>query len=273
MITATATPPAALLDPDQQAAYHRDGFVRGGRVVDEPALAVLRAEVERVIAERGRPGVPQPYRITDMGQPGAPVWQIVDIWLGSAAFAALLRHPAIASAAAALLGARVVRLWHDQIQYKPAAGGGVNMWHQDSPYWPPLAPADSLVTAWIALDDADEGNGCMAMVPGSQRWGDTIAELHQVPDFGALPARFRGEPVTVRSCPVPAGHVHFHHPYTWHGSPANRSVRPRRAIALHLMCERTRHRADRRHLLSPEIPVGDGEEVRGPLFPLVHLAR
>lgn len=40
------------------------------------------------------------------------------------------------------------------------------MWHQDAPYWPIVAPMTE-VTAWVALDDADEDNGCMSMVPGS----------------------------------------------------------------------------------------------------------
>ena len=39
-----------------------------------------------------------------------------------------------------LTSAKALRIWHDQIQYKPAANGGVNMWHQDAPLWPIIAP-------------------------------------------------------------------------------------------------------------------------------------
>src|SRR5207248_1136185 len=124
------------------------------------------------------------------------------------------------------------------IQYKPAAIGGVNMWHQDSPYWPILTPKDVQLTAWVALDDADAENGCMSMVPGSHRWGDRISALHALKDFNAMPELFEGKKLEVRLCPVEKGAVHFHHPLTWHGSQANTSGRPRRAIALHFMTER-----------------------------------
>lgn len=38
-------------------------------------------------------------------------------------------------------------------------------WHQDGQYWPiqPLAT----ITAWIAIDAVDTGNGCLRVIPGS----------------------------------------------------------------------------------------------------------
>ncbi len=64
-----------------------------------------------------------------------------------------------------------LRIWHDQIQYKPPVTGGPTAWHQDHPAWPIIQPAD-LVSAWVALDDATIENGCMWMVPGSHKWGN-----------------------------------------------------------------------------------------------------
>src|SRR5436190_39806 len=81
--------------------------------------------------------------------------------------------------------------------------GGHNMWHQDSPYWPTLAPKDVMVTAWVALDDVDEGNGCMRMMPGTHQWGDSIAFIHTMKDFYNPPAEFEGRKLEVRNCPVP----------------------------------------------------------------------
>jgi len=34
--------------------------------------------------------------------------------------------------------------------------------------------------------------------------------------------------------PVAKGEVHYHHSLTWHGSHQNTSMRPRRAVAIHL---------------------------------------
>eukprot|EP00966_Prymnesium_polylepis_P215258 4985145-Prymnesium_polylepis.1 len=49
----------------------------------------------------------------------------------------------------------------------PQTGKAV-LWHQDGSYWP-LRPMD-VITLYLAVDDADEANGAMRIVPGSQRW-------------------------------------------------------------------------------------------------------
>ena len=78
-----------------------------------------------------------------------------------------------------------LQVWHDQIQYKPPRHGGINNWHQDAPYWPIIKP-ETPVTAWIALDDVGESNGCMWMVPGSHTWGNHIKMLESNPTSVAL---------------------------------------------------------------------------------------
>ena len=113
----------------------------------------------RVIADHqnGTSSERQPVRVSNLsGDDNAPVWQIVNIWEGSDAFEELVRNPILSEEIGQLMeaamGAREIRLFHDQIQYKPAQKGGVNMWHQDSPYWPVLQPKDVQLTAWVALD-------------------------------------------------------------------------------------------------------------------------
>jgi phytanoyl-CoA hydroxylase len=170
---------------------------------------------------------------------------------------------------AQLTGADSLRIWHDQIQYKPAARGGVNMWHQDAPLWPIIAPMTE-VTAWVALDDVDIDNGCMSMVPGSHLWGDQIEMIRQWKDFEKdVPSEFEGHEIIVRKCPVKKGEVHYHHSLTWHGSHANTSGRPRRAIALHFMTGETRYVESGEHCMKQFVTVEDGELLQGEHFPLV----
>jgi len=274
--------PSAAELADLTTAYARDGFVAGGVVLNPDQVLVLRAELDRVLTDRDQPGRPQPYRLSAMGQRDAPIWQIVDIWLASAAYAALLRQPRLVAMAKTLLRCERLRLWHDQIQFKPAGGGGVNWWHQDWPYWQVVGPAEEVLTAWIALDDADADNGCMSMVPGSQRWGNCIDDLHAVadgrPDHNqhsfcaglprAISHKATAEEIRGVLRPVAAGHVHFHHAFTWHGSHANPSGRPRRAIALHLLSDRAVTQASAHpHLKSPELPPHPGQPITGCYFP------
>ncbi|MDQ2732411.1 MAG: phytanoyl-CoA dioxygenase family protein [Armatimonadota bacterium] len=258
-----------MLSDEQVAQFHRDGYLRGNRVLTDEQVGVLQDEMARVIQDQGKAGIPQPVSCTNLtGNPEAPVWQIVNIWEASEPFRELTHNGTIGEEMAQLTGSSVLRIWHDQIQYKPASTGGVNMWHQDAPLWPILAPMTE-VSAWVALDDVDEANGCMSMVPGSHRWGNQIAFLTSLSGWEAMPKEFEGRPVEVRPCPVRKGEVHFHHALTWHGSPANKSIRPRRAIAMHYMTEETRYVASGQHLMKPFVEVADGEVMMGKHFPVV----
>jgi ectoine hydroxylase-related dioxygenase (phytanoyl-CoA dioxygenase family) len=257
-----------MLTDEQVVEFDARGFLRGDVVLSAAEVETLRAELARVIANADG-AEPQPVVLRDIGRgKGAQVWQIVNIWQASGPFRDLLFQPRITAEIAQLARARQVRLWHDQIQYKPAATGGVNMWHQDGPYWPILRPKDQ-VTAWIALDDVDEENGCMSMVPGSHAWGDQIQVLHNLKEFTDMTSERAGRAIEVAACPVRAGGVHYHHSLTWHGSPANASGRPRRAIALHYMPETTRYDASGTHLMKPFVEVADGAPLQGKAFPLV----
>ena len=271
-----------ILGDDAIRAFHDAGFVLGGPVLDDDAVEELRAELDRVIAEadhdpatHGYGGDAPPFVTNLSRNPARPVWQIVDIWAVSEPFRRLAANPLVVEAAAALTEATELRVWHDQIQYKPPHEGGQNRWHQDAPLWPPLDPCGTdgdgraaQVTAWIALDDADETNGCMTMVRGSHTWGNQIEAMLNRRTL-ELPAP-AGEPLEFSLRPVRKGHVHFHHALTWHASHGNQSKHPRRAIAIHYMSERTRYRADGRHPMERFIGVAEGETVSGQWFPLVH---
>ncbi len=259
-----------MLTAEQIEQYKRSGFVNGGPVLDDATVETLQSEVLRVIADRDNPAVPQPVRLVNLGSDEAhPIWQIVNIWEASPAFKALMTHPKIVSMAAQLSGAQELRIWHDQIQYKPKEFGGQLHWHQDSPLWPTLQPKDGQLTAWVALDDAEADNGCMYMIPGSNHWGNKQKQIDALPDGTLLPESFEGHPVYFVMCPVKKGHVHFHHSLTWHGSGPNSSRRPRRAIALHFMTEKTTYDAGGEHIMKPFITVQDGAPLQGDKFPLV----
>lgn len=257
-----------MLNPAQVAQFRRDGYIKSGRMFSDEQVEVLRGELERVMKEKDRPDVQQPISISNWN-PKAPIWQIVNIWEASTPFREAMSHPAIVEEVAQITGAKELRLWHDQIQYKPATEGGVNSWHQDWPYWPTITPLTDQVSAWIALDDVDEANGCMSMVPGSHTWGNCIEFLHTIKDFKAMPGQYKDHKIEVKLAPVKKGEVHYHHGLTWHGSHANTSGRPRRAIAYHYMTEKTCFVASGNHLMKPYIEVADGEQLKGEHFPLV----
>ena len=109
----------------------------------------------------------------------------------------------------------------------------------------------------------------MSMVPGSHNWGNQMAFIRTLANYEAMPGEFEGRRVEVVRCPVKKGEVHYHHALTWHGSHANASNRPRRAIAIHYMTNETRYVASGEHLMKQFVTVADGEFLTGDRFPLV----
>ena len=258
-----------MLSEAQVQEFRLNGFLLGGRILDTEEVGVLQDELARVIEDQDAP-VPQPVRIVNLSRDETlPVWQIVNIWQASKAFHRLVHDPKIVEEIAQLTGAEELRVWHDQIQYKPAEVGGVNSWHQDSPYWPILSPKTSQVTAWVALDDVTESNGCMRMVAQSYCWGNQIEFLHTVKELDEMPSSYEGNDIEVRLCPVRKGHVHYHHSLTWHGSHANSSGNPRRAIGIHYMTSETLYDANGNHPMKPFVTVPNGQKLSGAAFPLV----
>jgi ectoine hydroxylase-related dioxygenase (phytanoyl-CoA dioxygenase family) len=259
-----------VLTAEQIEQYQRSGFVNGGPLLDEAAVTALQQEMVRVIADRDNPAAAQPVLLRDLSTVKEhQLWQIINVWMASAAYRTLTHHPRLLEMAAQLSGARSLRVWHDQVLYKPKEAGGKLHWHQDAPLWDLLQPKDAQITAWIALDDAEADNGCMYMVPGSHHWGDRLTALNEIRERPEFPATFEGHDVHIIMCPVRQGQVHFHHGLTWHGSGTNYSARPRRAVAIHFMTERTTYDASGTHPMKPYVSVQEGAMLEGEAFPHV----
>jgi hypothetical protein len=276
-----------MLSPAQVREFDRNGCLIGGRVIDDATANELNRELDRVIATHQADGFGdgddanprKPVMISKWGDtPESVIWQIVNIWEASPAFERLLYLAPVVEGISQLAHHGDIQIWHDQIQYKPPRHGGVNNWHQDAPYWPVLKP-ETPVTAWIALDDVDETNGCMWMVPGSHKWGNHIKRLEKNPkekffdiaDGFSPPEDAEIDKVKVIPWPVRRGEVSFHHSMTWHGSHENRSDRPRRAIALHFMTGDARFVKSGQHPMKKFIALEDDAPMRdaGEHFPHV----
>ena len=104
----------------------------------------------------------------------------------------------------------------------------------------PFAPAGSpikSVTAqfWLALDDADEENGCMhfhAPISKTQLLPHRVisgAEGNDARLLGLEHPEDHIDQTKVTPCPLTAGEATVHEGGTLHYTPANLSTRPRRA--------------------------------------------
>jgi len=265
-----------MLTARQVEFYRENGYVKGGLVLDDRQIEALRDGLERI--RRGdNPRLGALYEI-DADYRRAPednVFHFLGAWLVDEHFAGLVRHPPITEKASQLLDSPRVRLWHDQVFYKPARHPGVVTWHQDYSYWTRAVPA-RMVTCWIGLDDTDLDNGCVHYVPGSHRWG-LLPKVSLTRDMDAVKAvmtpeqlaAFRPVPMSVK-----AGECTFHHSHLLHGSYGNPSGRPRRGVVLNFMHPQTRSADGTKPLLEfvagGGVPlVSEGAVIEGEHFPLV----
>lgn len=107
-------------------------------------------------------------------------------------------------------------------------------WHQDEAFY--RRPADASthsrtrMSVWVPLQDADERNGCLWVVPGSHRWG--LQPFVQV-EYGQCRRKLtKEEYANEHAVPVSvsAGSVVLFSAWTWHHSKTNHTDRVRRAF-------------------------------------------
>ncbi len=162
-----------------------------------------------------------------------------------------LLHPRILDVTEALIGPDVYALQSMMFLNPPGRGG--QGWHQDS-YYIKTHP-DTMLGAWIALEDADEENGCLWVVPGSNHEPiyppegynsgsvhavDAFKDLHAVENVSHLDdeANTLSQVVTKYPPPIPVplrpGDVLFFHSHLLHRSHPNRTAdRFRRSYVCH----------------------------------------
>jgi len=157
-----------MLSEQEVQFFQENGYLPARPLLTAEEVARLRERFYALLEGRSSK---KPEAMRNLyGDEERVVIQIVNAWEADDEFYRYLFHPKLTEAVAKLMNTDTVRVWHDQIQYKPPYKGGPTIWHQDHPYWPVLQPPD-LVSAWLALEDADVENGCMHVVPRSHRWG------------------------------------------------------------------------------------------------------
>jgi ectoine hydroxylase-related dioxygenase (phytanoyl-CoA dioxygenase family) len=226
-----------MLTKEQVESFKRDGFVRGIKILTDKQVDFLNDELvklQSVGADEKK--LFYHYESNESVDPGKVLFHAIGAWRVVPGFHDLIWSPAYRMAAYQLLGGSF-RFFHDQLFCKPARHGGVVAWHQDFSYWTFTKPMHHL-TCWIGLDDATTENGCLYFVPGSHKWGllpitgltGDMEAVRKVLDAKQT-AAFEQKVANV----LPRGYASFHHPQTMHGSYANYSEKPRRAIVLNAM--------------------------------------
>jgi phytanoyl-CoA hydroxylase len=207
------------------------------RVVDEQA-AVLRSENPALLGTPGRHGgIPigdSTLRATvEVGEDGSSSWELTrpTRWYPEyPRFRETALDSRIAAIASELLGGEAL-VYADQAFLKPPGKGGPRSLHQDNWYFG-LTTSDVVLTAWIALDDADEENGALRYRPGTHRNG--VVPHTNRDEQWTITGEHAGPAEEVIAA-AKMGTVVFHHGATMHSSGPNVSQRQRRAYGVHYL--------------------------------------
>jgi ectoine hydroxylase-related dioxygenase (phytanoyl-CoA dioxygenase family) len=152
------------------------------------------------------------------------------------AFRLALAHPGVLCLVRGLLGPRVSAIQSQYFSCPPGTPGFSR--HQDNYYV--QAPPEAFVSAWVALEDADAGNGGLVVWPGTQR--EPLLPVREVAEHRRSatqdPNANRREALVPagygpRSLDVPRGAMVLLHGHTVHASHDNQSPRRwRRALLM-----------------------------------------
>jgi phytanoyl-CoA hydroxylase len=232
---------------EEYVHYRREGYLKVEQLVPPEDVARLREWADARWQPPENLSQPEKAAIHEVAR-GTRVHQLHRV--DPVAERGLL-HPRILDVLEALIGPDVLAL-QTMLFYNPPGTGGQG-WHQDA-YYITTYP-DTLIGAWLALEPADEANGCLWVVPGSHcepiypphftpfgqvHAANAFEDLHAVENVSHLDDEVNTLTRVVRRYPPPIpvpmepGDVLFFDGHLLHRSYPNRTAdRWRRAFVCH----------------------------------------
>ena len=195
------------LNSNQLKQYHKDGYVAPINAITKEEANEIRNEIEFIESK-------WPNELEGSGRNY--------VHLISTVFDKIVHNNNILNAIESIIGKNILICGTTLFIKNPNEKGYVSF-HQDAKYIG-LKPYN-WVTAWIAVTDANEENGCMKMWSGSHK--EDLKYHNQKFDEGNLLTRGQSvENVPIKetkSVELKAGQMSLHHPKIVHGSGLNNS--------------------------------------------------
>lgn len=215
-----------MLSDAQRAFYAENGYLMIENAVTPDQLDRLRAITARLIdASRTVSESNDVYDLDKGHGPDSPRLTRIKIpHKQDPYFWEVLRHSTMTQVLNELLGPDTTILT-SKLNTKAPGGGRAVEWHQDWAFYPHTN--DDLLAFGLMLEDVDEANGPLMVIPGTHR-GPVLDHTSNGVFAGAInpddPAFDREKIVTLTG---KAGSMTVHHARLLHGSAPNRSDRAR----------------------------------------------
>lgn len=232
---------------DDVRFFEENGHWASKKAIDDNRLEELREAMDRLWSGEFETGH-EPWSWSwNPGDDPLALRKMDNAHWANMAIRRLAMDETIGAMAARLMDTTEVRLWHDQLLYKPGTAGAPPVtkgnvgWHQDHGYW--QCTTQDLITAWVAFDDVTVEKGSMHFVPGSNKWGMIDGDFFNT-DLDSLRKTIEektGHEFRTVPCELEAGEVSFHHCLTLHASGPNVTDQPRRSLVMHVMPQSARY--------------------------------
>lgn len=220
---------SSLAESSLVDSFQRDGYVYLPGFLNAAEVEQLHAELSRFI-DKVAPTMPAEEVFFENKKDRSTLKQLQRMFQYDAFFQRMMFGSKFEDLAATLLE-HPVRGINMQYFNKPPQVGQATPPHQDGYYFQ-LEPQEA-VTMWLALERADETNGCVRYLRGSHLRGmrphartGTLGFSQGISDFGT-----EADHEHAVVFPAEAGDLLVHHAMTVHWADSNRSVdRNRRAM-------------------------------------------
>lgn len=255
MNTAVVAPPS-----ERKLFYEENGYLIVPELLEPYEVSELRTALSEVLEEaEGLQASNAMYALSapDPASGRRFVKRVFNPIARHDTFKKLVSHPGILDVVEELIGPDIT-LQQTKLNLKPPAEDARFEWHQDYPFFPHTN--FDLVAVMVFLDDTDESNGCLKVIPGSHKLGplehDFSADGQAYGTEVKEKTVFEDESRWV-SLVVPAGSIALHHSCTLHSSGANKSERPRSSLIFEYRA------TDARQIAGATDPIGWGTQLRG----------
>lgn len=210
-----------LLTDNELAAYDREGFLAVGRVLTDKGLDLIREQTTAA------------WKKEKQGFSDEKSWLentlLPNVHHLSRAVRDFYFEGPLVDIATQVVSPNV-KCATSQLTFKMKGNTKPVQWHQDNGYGRLDFP--NAISCLTALDDVDQANGCLWIIPGSHKWG----QMQHGEAAASTDVKFKAEqtmevdeskavPVTMK-----AGECLFFHGWTLHKSDGNMSDRDRRII-------------------------------------------
>lgn len=204
------------LTPEEMSLYQEQGYLEVTGVLEKEELAEINREIDR---------------IRDNPDPHQDANRIFRLGLRSPLADDFCRDDRLLTLVEDIVYPGIAIYAVKMVEKQPF-DSTVCHWHQDNAYFDKNSKSESRMSVWIPLQDCDEKNGCLWVVPGSHK---NPLLPHQMQADGICRLAFSSGMQEMQGaipCKVSAGSVILFHGQTWHRSLGNTTANHRRSFII-----------------------------------------